>query len=325
MWNGFTSGLPPQWPGRLSAPWRQEVQRRRTMLFDELARLQLTNPGQLEERAFLIGALLEDANLATQQRAGVRKWWWGTEVERAWARLREVEQRMTDLLPDDDLRARAARASAHGSYYLDADDQRLQHLAQLRAETANLTPPNVPAGLRPSIIEVLRASHAQADHANQEARYLRNRLLTASALSVLFGALIVVAQGWLPHIEFLGRPDDWHASSWIYLLIVMLFGGVGALFTAIPTVSKIPSDYGPFNLPMQQALLKIVFGPLVAVIGLTIVGTQVLQLSAPKTWPGMMLLAVVFGAGQHAVTRYVDQRAGEILTAATPPPAKKTP
>jgi hypothetical protein len=36
----------------------------------------------------------------------------------------------------------------------------------------------------------------------------------------------------------------------------------------------------------------------------------------PKTWAGIVLLAVVFGAGQQAVTRYVDQRASEILTAA---------
>lgn len=74
-----------------------------------------------------------------------------------------------------------------------------------------------------------------------------------------------------------------------HLLIVMIFGGVGALFTAIPAVSKIPSDYGPFNLPMQQALLKMVFGPLVAVIGLAVIGND------------------------------------EILSAGKPPPAKKTP
>lgn len=59
----------------------------------------------------------------------------------------------------------------------------------------------------------------------------------------------------------------------------------------------------------------MVLGPLVAVIGLFVLGADVLQ-EMPKTWAGIVLLAVVFGAGQQAVTRYVDQRASEILTTA---------
>ena len=38
-WRGFRSGLPQSWS--YSAPWRQEVQRRRITLLDELARLEL--------------------------------------------------------------------------------------------------------------------------------------------------------------------------------------------------------------------------------------------------------------------------------------------
>jgi hypothetical protein len=143
-------------------------------------------------------------------------------------------------------------------------------------------------------------------------------LILASAFSLTFVVLIVGAQHLLHDNRFLKPPGDWAGPAWVYLVVVMLFGAVGALFTAIPAISKIPSDYGPFNLPLQQALLKIVFGPLVAVVGLFILSADALQLGMPHTWAGILLLAVVFGAGQQAVTRYVDQRAGEILTAGAP-------
>lgn len=321
-WRGCTSGLPQKWSA--TAAWRQSVQRSRIMFLDELLRLELTDDASKQEREFLINDLLEDANRASTQKVGLRKWWWGTEVERAWARLNEVEERTVDLLPQEELLARAADTSARGGFYLKTDDKRLQDLEALRMKAAKSDPPAPPAGLRPSIVEVLRATHTQSERANQEARYLRNRLLIASAASLLFAVLLVAAQWRLPDAAFAGSISNWHGPAWAYLVVLMLFGGVGALFTAIPALSRIPSDFGPFNLPLQQALLKIVFGPLVAVIGLAILATNAVHVGPPATWPALLLIAVVFGAGQHAVTRYVDQRADEILTAVVPSPKSQT-
>ena len=310
-WNGFESGLPEKWS--CTSPWRQAVQRRRTMLFDDLARLELKEAPEQEERAYLINSLLSDAGIASKAKVGIRKWWWGTEIERAWARLREVEERTVDLLEAAELPARAAEALEHADVYLTRDDKRRQHLDALQKDSSNVDAKT----LRSSIVDVLRASHANADRSNQEARYLRNRLILASVVILLLEVLIVFAQSRWHGTPFLALPSDWHGSAWSYLLVVMLFGAVGALFTAIPAMSKVPSDNSPFNLPLQQALLKMVLGPLVAVIGLLIVDTDVLQVGMSKNWAGTLFLAVVFGAGQHAVTRYVDQRASEILTAAS--------
>jgi len=315
-WKTFGLNLPKTWRG-INAPWRQAVQRRRTMLHDELARLELTGT-KCEERTLLIDQLLADANTASQTKVRVVKWWWGTEVERAWARLREVEERVVDLLPETDLLAQAAASSEGARWYLRGDDRRVLHLEALRLDAASKTSSAVPSGLRSSIVEVLRASHAQADRVNQEARSLRNRLLLASCLSIVFAALLVGAQWWFDEVRFLDPPEDWPGPGWALLSIVLLFGVIGALFTAIPAMSSIPSDLGPFNLPLQQALLKVAFGGLAAVAGLAIVSTDALQAGPPESWPGLLLLAIVFGAGQQAITRFVDKRAGEILTAATP-------
>src|SRR6478672_9180377 len=183
-WRGLGSGLRQSWSH--SAPWRQEVQRRRITLLDELARLEL-HGAQQEVRAYLINDLLEDANVASGEKVTLRKWWWGTEIERAWARLREVDEQTVHLLPDPELPACVADAARHGNAYLDANDPVLQ---RLQALSARQDPPVSTDELRSSIIRVLRAAHGKADHANREARYLRNRLLIASALSVLFAVAI---------------------------------------------------------------------------------------------------------------------------------------
>jgi hypothetical protein len=308
---GFNSGLPPEWAH--SAPWRQEVQRRRITLLDELARLELHGTAQ-QTRAYLIDDLLADADAASREKVTAWKWWWGTEVDRAWARLREVEERTVHLLPDPELPVCLADAVRHAHAYLDADDPRVQHML---AVSAHQDPPRSTDELRASIVSVLRAAHERADQANKEARYLRNRLLLASAFSALFAAAIVSTQAVLEHTSFVDGAERWAGGRWSYLVVIMVFGGVGALFTAIPAISKIPSNHGPFNLPLQQGLLKIAFGPLVAVVGIALLNTGVSSQFVPESVPKVLLMAALFGAGQHAVTRYVDQRAEQILTTGT--------
>lgn len=311
-WNGFESGLPKSW--RWTSPWRQTVQRHRITLLDDLARLELKNRPDQEQRAFLINSLLSDAGNASQSRVGIRKWWWGTEIERAWARLREVEERTVDLLPDAELTARGTEALACASLHLDSDDKRQKRMQALLADSSHTNA----ADLRPSIIGVLRASHDNSGRSNQEARYLRNRLLLASGVCLFVSAMVLLTQWLFSDDHFLTLPaGTFKGSPWHYLFLVMLFGSVGALFTGIPAMSKVPSDHSPFNLPLQQGLLKMVLGPLVAVVGLLILDADVLHVGSSNTLIGNLFLAVVFGAGQHAVTRYVDQRANEILTAET--------
>ncbi|WP_156371235.1 hypothetical protein [Nocardia arizonensis] len=294
------------------------------MLMDDLARLAPENDADRDERAFLISELLRDAAMAAQQKVGLRKWWWGTEIERAWARLREVEERTIDLLDERELTTRAVDVAAHGSFYLEGDNKQLLHLDALRVAAQSKDSPVPPRELRASMIGVLRASHEQADRINQEARNLRNRLVLASALCLLFAVVLVVVQWRAVGTRLLEPPASWSGSSGFFLVVVMFFGGLGALFTAIPAISRVPSDFSPFNLPVQQALLKVMLGPLVAVLGMIIVNTESLRTEYVRTWPGLLLAAAVFGAGQQAVTTYVDKRAGEILTATAPNPISRS-
>jgi hypothetical protein len=322
---GFPFDLPRRW--RRTAPWRQAVQRRRTMLFDDLACLDDScwQPCQRQERSFLIEVLLADANFASQEKVCPRKWWWGTEVERAWARLREVEERTVHLLSAEEVVARAAVASAHAGHYLHGADQRVVGLEVLRAEAARTYPPYLPTVMRSFVIEVLRASHAKADRVHQEARYLRNRLVLATIFSLLSALGLVLAQLMFAEVEFVEQPEGWRGAGWQFLVAVMIFGAVGSLFTAIPAMSRVPCDFSPFNLPLQQGLLKLAFAPIVALTGLVILSTEPLGVAPPRSVPSLIIAAVFFGAGQQAVTRYVDGRAEQILTAGAPNPTLSSP
>jgi hypothetical protein len=312
-WKGVSAELPTRW--RRSAAWRQAVQRRRMSLLDDLLRLDdaAWNAGQVEEREFLIGTLLEDVNLACQARVGLRKWWCGTEIERAWARLREVEERSVDLLPEQELPVRALDALAHADQQLEGQSRRQAQLCSTLAGVTGSGPGTL--GVRAAIVDVLRASHEQSDRNHQAARSLRNRLVLASVMSVLFAVSVVAAQAALDQVRLLPLPVDWSGPAAGYLGLVMLFGAVGALFTAIPAMSGVPSDPSPFNMPLQQALLKLTFGPLVAFTGLGVLSADPLGASGPTGLSALLFLALIFGAGQQGVTRYVDRRADEILRA----------
>ena len=305
--------LHPSWTRR-TAPWRQTVQRRRVMLHNDLLSLDLTGEQDLE-RTELIDVVLADADTASRERTTIARWWWGTEIERAWARLREVEERIVELLPDDEVGARAATALSDAGSRLGVDDPRRNELESYlgQSESDRHVNPAQLLRIRAATIEVLRDSHERSTHRAQEARFLRNRILLGSAITVLFAVLVVASQAHLSQARLLTQPEDWRNSSWQFLTLVMLLGCVGSLFTAIPKMAAVPPDFSPFNLPLQQAILKIVYGAVAAFAGMAIVSTGTVKSELTDSVPGVVVLSIVFGAGQQFVTGFVDRQAEKIL------------
>lgn len=306
-----------------SAPWRAAAEQRRSHLANELARLDLTG-SQVAEREAL-EMLLADADAAIQERVWLAAWWWGSEVERVWARLHEVEERLVELLPVEELEARATEVSTWAGTVLKSDDKRLQALDMLRVDVAAGKKPA--KGLRAPVISVLRAQHAQTDRDNLAARFLRNRMLLASTGSLVASGALLLTQHGISHTHFLTSPGAFAEQPTTFLFLLMLFGAVGALITAIAPFTAVPSDFSPFNLPLQQGLLKVALGPVVAVVGMMImsaadttgaVSSSVLAIGVPSSIAGVLVLAVVFGAAQHIVTRYVDRRAADVIDALAP-------
>lgn len=319
---GSDPGAPETW--QYAGPWRAVVERRRCQLANDLSRLDRLTESQARERAHL-RTLLKDAESAAQAKVGLAKWWWGTEIERAWARLHEVDERLVDLVPESELEPMALDTVARAEERLEKSDTRVVALEAARAEVTTGRKP--PAALRPLIHDVLRAAHERSDRDNAAARFLRNRIMLGSGASFVLAAGLLVLQRRLDDVAFVDPVPALDQRPATYLFLVMTFGAVGALLTAMSKFTEISSDHSPFNLPLQQAILKLAFGPLVACIGFVVVGaiestdavnTDVLPIGSPSTLPAAFLLAVVFGSAQQIVTRLVDRRAGKIIDAIAP-------
>ena len=93
---------------------------------------------------------------------------------------------------------------------------------------------------------------------------------------------------------------------------MLIAGALGAFLSALPSMITSRSGGLPYKLPFQQGLLKLAVGPLVAVVGIMLVIGGLVETSVSST-AALLGLAIVFGAGQQAVTAFADRRAAELL------------
>jgi hypothetical protein len=175
-----------------------------------------------------------------------------------------------------------------------------------------------PATTRQAVIAVMRRSFALSARTRKDTRSFRNRLVIMTALSVLAASALLVVQWRLPDAAIVQPPDGGtDMARWALLLLVMIAGMIGALVSAIPSVAAIPRSRGPYNFPLQQALLKVALGSLTAVIGVIVIGNT--GVSGFESVQALVGVAVVFGAAQQVVTQFLDRRAGELVAAQTTP------
>jgi len=163
---------------------------------------------------------------------------------------------------------------------------------------------------------VLRTAFGQSDSFHHDTRAFRNRLVVTTGICIFVSIGLDLLQWRLPNAAILPIPNDSHdLSRWAILLLVMLFGAIGALVTTIPSMAAIPRVSGPFNFPLQQALLKIILGSLTALVGVIAIGNAGVT-NGFASLQALLGVAIVFGAGQQAVTQYLDKRATEIISSA---------
>jgi hypothetical protein len=169
------------------------------------------------------------------------------------------------------------------------------------------------------MMEVMRRSFDQSDNFHESARRLRNRLIVTTLITALVAIGLVILQGQLPTAHIFQLPNDnTDLPRWSAMLLVMIFGCVGALLTAIPAMSAIPTVSTPYNFPLPQGVLKIVVGALTALVGVVVVGgigaTGVTASSSGfNSMQALIGVAVVFGAGQQTITQFLDKKAGQLV------------
>jgi hypothetical protein len=316
------------------AIWRQVALRRHETLHLDLVRARArldtddSKDSVLAAEADEIESLLDDArSVAEDRRVSPLRWWSGAEIERTWRALRETEERLVDLAASSDLQVAAAQAVEHARAHRVSDgDATVLHLQALRlrmAERWDTIKAAEEQEYRAAVRGVLAVAHGRADQFNQEARALRNRLLSLVVAVVAAAVVLVVAQGSMADLRLMPTVADWtDAGPLAVLHLVMLAGAFGALLTVVPVLAAAPTDFSPFNLPVPQALVKVVTGTLTAVAGVLVLkAVEVNGLSSGElevSVAALFVLAMAFGASQQAVTRLLDKRAAELLTPRQP-------
>jgi hypothetical protein len=107
---------------------------------------------------------------------------------------------------------------------------------------------------------------------------------------------------------------DQAIRGWRVVLLILLFGSVGALVTAIPPVARANGVRNPFSLPLFQLLLKLAMGPLFAIVGVLVLQDGLVKgVNQAADLRGLLVWATLFGAAQQTVTRFIDQRVSGLL------------
>jgi hypothetical protein len=283
------------------ASWRQLVITRAAR---DRARLRAT---RVSERSALqdIEMLLERAESAAGQGTGLARWWTGSSQDLAWLSLHEAEALLIVLLSREELIAQAKDLLAKARALPITSDERVQ------AVEKGLDAPDEAA-----ITHLARAVHGAWDERCAQSRGFRNRLIrltviSMGALGLLMGAFATNA---IPlDIKFL--PSFVETAA-----LVALFGAVGALIIAVPPLARAAGTWNPFSLPFYQLLLKVVLGPVFAIVGVMLLQSKLIPnikfIKFSTDLPDLLTWGILFGAGQRTVTRVVDRRAADLTSGA---------
>ncbi|MFI2713322.1 hypothetical protein ACH495_24680 [Micromonospora sp. NPDC018662] len=281
--------------------WQVEVRTRVDELCQQLSVLAPTAP----DRAAVLCAQLSGV-AAALGRSGPVEWLRGATVEYAWRTVHGVERAMVDLRTPTELIGLLPAYRDEATRFVRADDK-------VVTDIDPVTDAATPELLRAKVQALLLRYHCVSDEFHESVRRLRNRMLGLSVSALVAEVLLVLVQWRSRGLQLIRTPTDAAGvPPWRLLVFVLLAGALGAFVSALPSMITSRSGGLPYRLPFQQGLLKLAIGPLVAVVGIMLVVGGLANTTVDNT-AALLGLAIVFGAGQQAVTAFADRRAGELL------------
>jgi hypothetical protein len=264
-------------------------------------------------------------------------------LERTWANLRATDVMLLGLCSEEDLISRSTDVLGYVEQHLGPGNP-LRVRAEAVAERMEVKGPQ--PGDRGLHVLALSAAYDALDAEVRRVRSL-SVILRIATFFVLLGAAGLALWGWYcpsslnlcfipkgelnaacPSGEF---PRNWSDVPSDYaqhtdVLVTEAAGLAGAALTVIASLRRIQGTSTPYMLPLSAALLKFPTGALTAFIGVLLIrGAFIPGLSDLDSSAQIMAWAVIFGAAQHLVTRFVDARARETLSDVGRAPADPEP
>jgi hypothetical protein len=292
-----------------SASWRQ-------LVINRVARVRADLNVALKGHNDGVGAepirrLLERAECGAWQPVSLRSWWTGSSQEMAWLSLHEAEAQLARMMTGEELVAQAIDLLAKAPAVLGASDARVKAVAPAVAKPAEVVSavPLAPA----AVAHLARAVYNASDERYAQSRGFRNRLIRLTLISL--GALGFLMIGFATNAVPLPIKGIAASSRFETALLVSLFGFVGALITATPPLARAAGTWNPFSLPLYQLLLKVVLGPVFAIVGGMLLQARLIpNVQFPMPLSDLLVWALVFGGSQQAVTRIIDSRIAGLVS-----------
>jgi hypothetical protein len=198
---------------------------------------------------------------------------------------------------------------------------------------------------RSSLRDAMQVSYDAADEQYARVRSFRNVLITGAVLlSMLVIAVCLVGARYPKAIPLCSNPSSTTATAAANVrqmvcptsemaatsvprggdvAVVALMGVLGPALSATLAVQKLRGTAAPYAVPVALACFKLPAGALTAIAGLLLIkGDFVPGFSQLDSQGQILAYALVFGVAQHLVTRFVDQRADDVVNSL---PSKERP
>ena len=198
----------------------------------------------------------------------------------------------------------------------DGHDQ-LQHIHHSRQEAV---------GKRRAVLrEAMQVSYEAADEVHAQARGFRNVLVIATVVLAmlvvavcLFGTLrpAAIPLCFEPSPGSVACPSSSDATgpSSFDVIIVALMGLLGGALSVAFTVQRLRGTSAPYDIPLALTINKLPSGVLTSIVGLILIqGDFIPGLSELDNQGQILAYAILFGFAQHLATRYIDQKAEEVI------------
>jgi hypothetical protein len=289
------------------------------------ARAELAMAGQIAGREPIEASLQVVADLLYERiplLGRLPAWWSGWQVERSWRALHEAEALLAAA--DPELAARLPIVLGQVAIGLSSNDSRRVALEALPRDA-------VPAaGDRLVVLDAVRASLDASDNAHAAARALRNKLFVGAAvlvgLNTLLGVIGFVRPGFLPmcvdRIEAPGHlvcAGGGGSPSPADVWLTQVLGAAGALVSTVVLLIRRRPSLTPYVMIGYQAVIKVVLGASLAVIGVLVLGAGLGEgLVGPRNQAAVLVAAVVFGYTQQIGTRLLDNYTDKLLDEVRP-------
>jgi hypothetical protein len=255
-----------------------------------------------------------------------------------------VLARLQACLPSDDQRRQRAEAMFGSQISAEPSDAFSQVLlngetriqpAERRSAAQAGCPAGEPALRRSSLREAMQVSYDAADEQYARVRSFRNVLVTGAVLLSMLVIAVCLAGARNPKaIPLCSSPSSTTAAAAPTaphmvcptseiadsprggdVAVVALMGVLGAALSATLAVQKLRGTAAPYAVPVGLACFKLPAGALTAIAGLLLIkGDFVPGFSQLDSQGQILAYAIAFGVAQHLVTRFVDQRADDVLS-----------